>query len=315
MISKTVNRIYQGRAVKLELENNTGWEECESWESLLLNHHKIFQDAVNYYLLCFTALAGNKNRPTDGKTCPVYRLREQIEKKWEDFLYKGVQRNGMQKSAGKYLFPDNPSSTLEDCLNKALEGNSADKKSLHKALSELIEGIGSGGGSIQQSGVTFFPMFCEKNTKANFPRGKNKMERRKGECTLKTDLLQIETSLNSDEKYLENKDEIERIAASIQYSWLANISNRHPEKPVKDRLNKAVEKMENWIKKNKNKVTSFFNENEYQRELKNIKQEIESKHINESVAFEKTNMKTQAGLLFKYFSRKVYCCVNVYFME
>ena len=130
------------------------------------------------------------------------------------------------------------------------------------------------------------------------------MERRKGEYKLKTDLLQIEIGLSSDEKYLENKDEIERIAGSIQHSWLANISNRHDKKPVKNRLNKAVEEMEKWIEKNKNKVTSFFNENEYQRELKNIKQEIESKHINENIAFEKTNDKTQAGLLFKYFPRR-----------
>ena len=163
MSSKTVNRIYQGRIVKVKLENKTGWGNYEDWESLLLNHHKIFQDAVNYYLLCFTALAGNRNRATDGEICPVYRLREQIEKeKWENFFYKGVQRNGMKKSVGKYLFPDNPSVEIKDCLDKALEGNNADKEVLHKALSELIEGMGSGDGSIQQSGVTFFPMFCEK---------------------------------------------------------------------------------------------------------------------------------------------------------
>ena len=48
MISKTVNRIYQGRIVKVELKNNTDWEEYKNWQSLLLNHHEIFQDAVNY---------------------------------------------------------------------------------------------------------------------------------------------------------------------------------------------------------------------------------------------------------------------------
>jgi len=75
----SVNRIYQGRVVKVELKNNTDWEEYKDWESLLLHHHKIFQDAVNYYLLCFVALAGNEKRPSDNKTCPVYRLRKLIE--------------------------------------------------------------------------------------------------------------------------------------------------------------------------------------------------------------------------------------------
>ena len=158
-----VNRIYQGRVVRVELENNKKWEECKNWESLLLNHHEIFQDAVNYYLLCFVALAGNKKQPSDNKTCPVYRLREQIEKeKWKNFPYKGVQRNGMQESVKKYLFPNNPSSEFKNCLDKVLGGNNVDKESLHKALTALLKHC-SGNSSIQQGGREFAPAFFKKN--------------------------------------------------------------------------------------------------------------------------------------------------------
>ena len=168
MSLKTVNRIYQGRVVKVEIKNSkkeNDWEEYKDWETLLLNHHEVFQSAVNYYLLCFVALAGNKNRPSDNKTCPVYRLREQMKEKWEPFFYKGLKRSGMQKSVGKHLFLDNPSPKFEECLKKVIErkeNHNIDKESLHKALTALLKSC-SGSNSIQQKGREFAPAFFWKS--------------------------------------------------------------------------------------------------------------------------------------------------------
>ena len=185
-MSDTVKRIYQGRVVRGELyrsglktqvliegkkpqnpnrisiKNNTSWEEYRDWKSLLLDHHKIFQDAVNYYLLCFVALTENEKRPSDNKSCPVYRLRKQMKKKWEDFTYKGTIRNGMQKSVTKYLFPDKPKASFEECLKKVIDGNTADKTSLHKTLTALLKNC-AGNNSIKQKGREFAPAFFWKN--------------------------------------------------------------------------------------------------------------------------------------------------------
>ena len=306
MRSNTVNRIYQGRVVKGELKNNTAGKECKNWESLLLDHHKIFQEAVNYYLLCFAALA--KNRPSDNKECPVHALQKQMKEKWTQFNYKGVIRAGIQESVMKYLFPNNSDSTttLEKCLKKILEGNEGAETSLHKALDELMEEIGTGEGAIQQAGPTFFPMFCEKNTQANFPRGENKRERQTGEYELKEKLLEIESFLDTDENYIKNRKRIETLSKRIKYSWLANKSKRHPEKEVKDCLGKAIKELEQWIEKENNnkKVEPFFNETEFKLELGHIKKKLKTGYIEEKVAFEKTNIKTHIGLLFKHFPNR-----------
>ena len=295
--AKSINRIYQGRVVKVEKDG----KEFKDWEDLLLKHHEIFQSAVNYYLLCLVALATGKNRPSNDRKCPVHALQEQMKEKWRDFNYKGVKRDGLQKSVGRYLFPDNFSPSFEDCLKKVLEGNKANKESLHKALDELTEGMGSGSGAIRQSGVTFFPMFCEKDTKANFPREKNKRDRERGEYKLKTELLEIEACLDTDEKYNKKKKRIKVLSEEIEYSWLANISKRHSPKAIKARLNEAIEKVEKWVSNNQKKIKPFFDQTEQEKELKNIKKRLEVFNINSKVAFEKTNIQTQIGLLFKHF--------------
>ncbi len=236
MNSKTVNRIYQGRVVKVELKNNTGREECKDWESLLLNHHKIFQAAVNYYLLCFVALAGNKKRPSDNKTCPVYRLREQIEKeKWGNFSYKGVQRNGMQKSVGKYLLPDNPSSEFKDCLDKVLKGNNADKESLHKALTALLTHC-SDSNSIQQGGREFAPAFFWKDYSG---RGAYKEGNQANEKQIKFE--EFKRSL-WDDNLPPNT-----LADRIDPKYVLNLTNKKSYKgnELENKLKKAIQ----WMKK------------------------------------------------------------------
>ena len=59
-----MNRIYQGRVSSVETPNpgdeETPWRPLDNWESRLWQHHELFQDAVNYYLLALLALANEK---------------------------------------------------------------------------------------------------------------------------------------------------------------------------------------------------------------------------------------------------------------
>ena len=56
-----MNRIYQGRVTKVETLNgkNAGGQpqEFANWQSILWQHHELFQDAVNYYTLALAAMA------------------------------------------------------------------------------------------------------------------------------------------------------------------------------------------------------------------------------------------------------------------
>jgi len=62
-----MNRIYQGRVSKV-LDQNQELDLHVLWQ-----HHELFQDAVNYYLVCLLSLANNP-------TSDMGKLREQITK-------------------------------------------------------------------------------------------------------------------------------------------------------------------------------------------------------------------------------------------
>ena len=236
MSSQQVNRIYQGRVVKVELKNEKEWQESKNWESLLLKHHEVFQSAVNYYLLCFVALAGNKKRPSDNENCPVYRLRKQMKEKWEDFTYKGVVRKGMQKSVGKYLFPDSSSPKFEDYLRKILLDNKSDKLSLHKALTSLLKYC-SGPQSIQKQGREFAPAFfwSEYSGQGAFKEGSKASEKNKNFEIFRKKLWNDDISARD-------------LADEVQPEYVLNINNKsYKGEELKKKLEEAIEVLKNEI--------------------------------------------------------------------
>ena len=60
-----MNRIYQGRVVGMELMDSKKGEVLKVYtqnelDELLWRHHELFQDAVNYHLVCLMAMAGDE---------------------------------------------------------------------------------------------------------------------------------------------------------------------------------------------------------------------------------------------------------------
>ncbi len=53
-----MNRIYQGRVSKVEVQGADGkWVPLDRWREALWHHHELFQDAVNYYAFALVAQA------------------------------------------------------------------------------------------------------------------------------------------------------------------------------------------------------------------------------------------------------------------
>ena len=82
-----MNRIYQGRVSKVEIpkpgDKENPWQPLPNWQDALWHHHKLYQDAVNYYTFAFAALG-------DGlpDKHPIKELRGRMLIAWEDFPRK-----------------------------------------------------------------------------------------------------------------------------------------------------------------------------------------------------------------------------------
>lgn len=137
-----MNRIYQGRVSNVEIptilsasngERKKGavskqaeWQPLPNWQETLWQHHALFQDAVNYYLVCLLALA----RPGN----PLWPIREKLDAHdeadqpdelmvWRPFRRRGALRPGLRDSVAKYLTPGNNQPTPEECFAAVLAWN------------------------------------------------------------------------------------------------------------------------------------------------------------------------------------------------
>ena len=63
-----MNRIYQGIVSAVEIldgkdeRGKPNWKKLENWQSVLWQHHELFQDAVNYYTVCPSRIGGGSYR-------------------------------------------------------------------------------------------------------------------------------------------------------------------------------------------------------------------------------------------------------------
>ena len=54
-----MNRIYQGRVSSVQIPKpgvKNEWEPLDNWQDALWQHHELFQDAVNYYIVALASL-------------------------------------------------------------------------------------------------------------------------------------------------------------------------------------------------------------------------------------------------------------------
>ena len=169
-----MNRIYQGRAICCDLysESDDSWESLDNWEQIIWDHHELFQDAVNYYVMALLALASDPKNPissikdrlakTDSSGTPS------SDQVWLLFRRKGATRQGMRDSVGKYICPTIKNPTPEDCYKEILDGNNTKPETLDAALKFLLDKC-KGDGAIKQNYKNYFPHFFLIKNEANLP--------------------------------------------------------------------------------------------------------------------------------------------------
>ncbi len=174
-----MNRIYQGRAFRTELMDDKGnlVAAPQNWDGLdaLWQHHVLFQDAVNYYLVCLLALA----RPGN----PIWPIREKLDAHdhagnpdelmvWRPFRRRGTLRPGLRDSVAKYLTPGNAQPTPDDCFAAALAGNDfaqseEGRARLDAGLHQLL-GRCTGAAGCKQAAPEYLPRFCKPDFRGNY---------------------------------------------------------------------------------------------------------------------------------------------------
>jgi hypothetical protein len=179
-----MNRIYQGRVTSVEILKDGKPEPLpkQEWQQALWQHHQLFQDAVNYYLVCLLALASGHNE----ETRRILKLRELITTKpgpdatpeqqqlyiWEAFRRRGATRRGLRDSVAPYLCPGKSAATPEECFAAVLAGNPTaateeGRKLLDRGLKQLL-GKCTGASGCRNAAPEFLPRFCDPTTKCSF---------------------------------------------------------------------------------------------------------------------------------------------------
>lgn len=188
-----MNRIYQGRVSLAQiLDDKDNDITPPDWDfvSRLWEHHALFQDAVNYYLVCLLALANGATEKTDD----LVQLRERITRPqgpdnpegehfyiWGKFRRRGVWRRGMGEAVAKYFTPGNAGPTFEECAAAALAGNphattEEGRKLLDRGLAQLLAKC-TGDGGCQKSAKEYLPRYCDPKTKQTFGEDPSRRER------------------------------------------------------------------------------------------------------------------------------------------
>lgn len=173
-----MNRIYQGKVTAVEIPfpskegSGVGHSKDEQGKPLdldvLWRHHELFQDAVNYYIVCLLALAAPGN--------DLYPIREKLNAKqpdgsdddlmvWRPFRRRGAMRRGLRDSVAAYLCPGKSDVTPEDCFAAVLAGNESapseeGRARLDVGLTQLL-GKCTGAAGCKQAAPVFLPRFCK----------------------------------------------------------------------------------------------------------------------------------------------------------
>lgn len=168
-----MNRIYQGRVRKAEFIDAE--YNIDDWQSVLWKHHELFQDAINYYVVCLLALAQPGNS--------IYPIREKLDAHdeagnpdelmvWRRFSRRGTTRRGLCDFVAKYFTPANEQPTPEECFSAALAGNDISRsenglKYLDAGLRQLLDKC-TGDAGCKNAAPVFLSRFCKPDFRGNY---------------------------------------------------------------------------------------------------------------------------------------------------
>ena len=190
-----MNRIYQGKVTAVEIPDGKDEPGKPLDLDVLWHHHELFQDAVNYYLVCLLALAAKGN--------DVYPIREKLDAKneaggdddlmiWRPFSRRGAKRRGLRDSVAPYFCPGQSNATPEDCFAAVLAGSDVSADTRNLALEELLF-MCEGDNPIKTQGRWMFDRFCNPAYTGGFPFDVAKDLRVAGEARLQSEFHTLQT--------------------------------------------------------------------------------------------------------------------------
>jgi hypothetical protein len=192
-----MNRIYQGRVSKVEIiyGKDTEPQPLIGWLDKLWEHHDLFQDAVNYYLLALLALANDRTPGLGEIKRRVSSEKEEDEEYhiWLRVKKHGQQWQGMRESIRKHLLANNLNATFLDFCTAVLDGCEADETVREAALLELLE-LCNGDGAIQKEGRAMLPRFCSPAYRGDYPRSAAAKDKKSAKAWLPAFLHAPETA-------------------------------------------------------------------------------------------------------------------------
>ncbi|HVU34128.1 MAG TPA: type V CRISPR-associated protein Cas12b [Opitutaceae bacterium] len=192
-----MNRIYQGRVAAVHVPNpdETARKEVpwvpldgdpkrarELGDNALWDHHVLFQDAVNYYIVALASLGVSPDR----KLTKLATLLQQV---WDSADKKGQRRKGLGESLQRTWQLEVPPTFAEavERFRQPLRDDSVPLSVAETAGEFLLFNLGGEAG-IQQGGRVFFPMFCDVEDKSTYRLSATRRERAEAEDRLKREL-------------------------------------------------------------------------------------------------------------------------------
>lgn len=158
-----LDRIYQGRVIHVSIEDDNGnITPAENGIELLYQHHRLFQDAVNYYLVALTAMSLKDSDSLFGK------LRIQLKSIWNDFFRNGELRPGLKHSMIRTLGHADlldQDDGAENAMKIILDGNESAPELLNRALELIAEKCKD---NVKKPHRTYYPRLCEVEYKGNY---------------------------------------------------------------------------------------------------------------------------------------------------
>jgi hypothetical protein len=309
-----MNRIYQGRVSKVETLNgkNAEPQPLVGWLDKLWQHHELFQDAVNYYLLALLALANDHTSGLGEIKRRVSSEKEEDEEYhiWLRVKKHGQQWRGMRESVRKYLLPHESDPTFTKSCETLLDGcafESDGKDSTTSVLELALLAILSkctGESGIRDHGGWMFSRACDPDYTGSFPYEESVLKRDGFADQLRTTFHAITTEV-----------ELEKFANTMHLGWVVNLkkgAQNQTGQTARDRLLKATahfleafghegpgnqmdERVKNWLTADKSQEETLL------ALTKRIAQRPDEKLPQIPVTTRGVSDRVEACLLFQHF--------------
>jgi len=285
-----MNRIYQGRVAKVELLGARSDASEQVNIDILWQHHVLFQDAVNYYLIAIAALASDLERPAG-------KLRERMAEAWEPFERTSRKFDGLHRSLLRIHCPGiSEKSSMEDGFKAVLAGNLAEPKVLQLAVDLLLFKV-SGDAAIQQGGRAYWPRFCNPKARPTWDYSTENLQ----SSSSKDKLTQsIHQELNEAQRA--------NLANELQLSWMVKLQpdSFFNAEESKKRLEAAVNYFIKALAAPDKRQTQFLEK--FPEALEELKKLLRTVKNLDSLSIPKNRggggnvqSRTFSTLLFKYF--------------